>query len=215
MEKSVEDLIEKMYQDNAIHFLMQPESKNVMVNATDMAKMFDKPVDKFLRLRGTKIFIKELLVHENEKIVSKIGFAPPDVGEQNDFVPSHVSEQNKNIPSHLRVYLTETDIIYGTNKATFMHRKLAIKFAAWLSVKFEIWMIDIVDEILNKVIYKRLSLLEYGKEESDEKEELLEKVKESEEYKRIKEIEANARTRNKALKKLDADLLAGQTTLDI
>lgn len=44
-----------------------------------------------------------------------------------------------------------SDIIYSNNKAgTFMHRKLALKFAAWLDVKFELWVFDTIDNILFK-----------------------------------------------------------------
>lgn len=32
--------------------------------------------------------------------------------------------------------------------ATYFHRKLALKFAAWLDVNFELWIIDTIDNIL-------------------------------------------------------------------
>ena len=111
--------LEFIYQDTQIHFALQNEG-NVMINATEMAKPFNKHIDNFTRLEGTRNFIIALLESENSK------FAPSDVREQ----------------------LTEKDLIYGTNKATFMHRKLAVYFAFWLDVKFQIWVIDIIDEIL-------------------------------------------------------------------
>lgn len=41
------------------------------------------------------------------------------------------------------------DIVYSNNKAgTFMHRKLALKFASWLDVEFELWIFDTIDNIL-------------------------------------------------------------------
>lgn len=112
--------LEFIYQENAIHFLVHPNNKNVMINATEMAKAFNKQVDNFTRLDGTEKFIEALLASENSK------FEPSDVREQ----------------------LTEKDVIYGTNKATFMHRKLAIYFAFWLDVNFQIWIIDTIDEII-------------------------------------------------------------------
>lgn len=112
--------LEFLYQENEIHFLVNPNDKNVMINATEMAKPFNKQLDNFTRLEGTQKFIKALLKSENSK------FAPSDVREQ----------------------LTEKHLIYGTNKATFMHRKLAMYFAFWLDVDFQIWIIDTIDEVI-------------------------------------------------------------------
>lgn len=111
--------LEFVYQDTQIHFLFS-QDETVMVNATDMAKLFNKEIDNFTRLEGTKKFIKALLKSENSK------FAPSDVREQ----------------------LTEKNIIYATNKSTFMHRKLAVYFAFWLDIDFQIWVIDTIDKIL-------------------------------------------------------------------
>lgn len=49
--------LEFIYQDTQIHFLVNPLEKNVMVNATEMAKPFNKRVNNFLRLEETKNFI--------------------------------------------------------------------------------------------------------------------------------------------------------------
>lgn len=109
-----------IYQETQIHFLVNPTDKNVMINATEMAKLFNKRSSDFLRLEGTQNFIKELIDNENSKV---------DVAD--------VQHQTE-----------EKDVIQTTNKATFFHRKLALKFAAWLDVKFEFWIIDIIDHIL-------------------------------------------------------------------
>jgi len=192
MEKSVENLIEQLYKDTAIHFLMQPENKNVMVNATDMAKIYDKRVQKFRDLKTTQEFIDALLVSENEKL--KIRNKDPEQG----------------------FYLTEIDVYDGRKRGgTFMHRKLAVKFAAWLDVRFEIWMIDVIDQILHQTIFKRLNVLESKTDKADERKRLLEKIEQSPDYLRIKQIEAENRKLDKALKKLDNDLLAGQIPMDL
>jgi hypothetical protein len=112
--------LEFIFQDTEIHFLLGNE-KNVMVNATEMAKAFGKNVDKFTRLEGTEKFIQALIKSENKK------FAPP----------------------HLGVQLVKKDFIYGTNKATYMHRKLALEFASWLDIDFKVWIIDVIDELLD------------------------------------------------------------------
>lgn len=112
--------LEFIYQDTQIHFLLGNE-KNVMVNATEMAKAFGKEIDNFLRLESTKKYITAFLKRENSKI----------------------------IPSDVRGYLTEEDVIIGKKRGgTYMHRKVALKFAAWLDVDFEVWIIDTIDDLL-------------------------------------------------------------------
>lgn len=117
------EALEFIYQDTEIHFLLGNE-KNVMVNATEMAKAFGKRIENFKRLDETKVFIKTLLDHENSK-----------------FAHSHMSEQNQK-----KVF--ESDIIETTNKATYYHRILALKFAAWLDPKFELWVYSKTEEVL-------------------------------------------------------------------
>lgn len=50
---------EFIYQDTIIHFALST-NKNVMVNATEMAKAFNKRIDHFLKTEPTKRFIKLL-----------------------------------------------------------------------------------------------------------------------------------------------------------
>lgn len=120
MEKPESKAVEFIYQDTEIHFLLGNE-KNVMVNATEMAKAFGKEVDNFLRLESSKKFILCLLKRENSKI----------------------------IPSDVRGYLTEEDIVIGKKRGgTYMHRKLALEFASWLDIDFKVWIIDMIDDLL-------------------------------------------------------------------
>jgi len=121
--------LEFIYQETQIHFLINPTDENVMVNATEMAKLFNKEVRSFLRLEGTKLFVKALIEKENTKQYNI---------EDVIFDRTHLHGQKQ-----------EKDIFYTTNKATFMHKKLALKFAAWLDVRFEIWVFDIIDSIIN------------------------------------------------------------------
>lgn len=143
-----QNLVEFMYQETQIHFLVTPNDKNVMVNATEMAKVFNKRVEDFKRLEGTEKFIEALLRSENSK------FEHADVREQ----------------------LTEKDVIYGTNKATFMHRKLALKFATWLDVDFDLWIIDTIDEILFSKIESIERAITFKQEKIKERDLLIEKA---------------------------------------
>lgn len=52
--------LEFIYQDTEIHFLVNPNDKNVMINATEMAKPFNKRIDVFLKTQPTKEFIELL-----------------------------------------------------------------------------------------------------------------------------------------------------------
>ncbi|WP_233882218.1 KilA-N domain-containing protein, partial [Tenacibaculum piscium] len=106
---------EFIYQDTEIHFAFELGG-NVMVNATEMAKVFNRRVDFFLKTDQTKAFIKTL-----------------------EFTPFG----GNSVP------LKRDEIIQtrGVN-GTYMHRILALKFAAWLDVEFELWLFSTIDELM-------------------------------------------------------------------
>lgn len=52
--------IQFIYEDTEIHFLVNPDQENVMVNATEMAKVFGKRTDVYLKTQSTKEFISAL-----------------------------------------------------------------------------------------------------------------------------------------------------------
>lgn len=118
-QKSDSKAVELIYQDTQIHYLFSND-ENVMINATEMAKAFGKRVDDFTRLESTEKFISILL---------------------EDF-------KNENNHAHLRDYNRENIISSNKKRGTYMHRYLAIKFAAWLDQYFEVWITKTIDEIL-------------------------------------------------------------------
>ena len=94
---------------------------NKMVNATEMAQPFKgKMVADFLRLKGTKDYIQLL----DER-----------------YGDSHIA--NREV---LRV-IKGGDAAEGL-QGTWMDEKLALKFAAWLSPRFELWVYDRIQELL-------------------------------------------------------------------
>lgn len=106
--------IEFTYNNQSIEFL-QGDS-NIMVNATQMAKAFNKRIDFFLKSDNTKAFIEVLKF-------------PPYGG---------------NLKS-----LKDDEIIKSKGRlGTYMHRVLALKFAAWLDPKFELWVFSTIDKII-------------------------------------------------------------------
>lgn len=92
------------------------QGKNMMVNATEMAKLFGETVEHFTRLDNTKNFIESCLKNPYK------GF----LGVEN-----------------------EDDLIISKQKSgTWMHRVLALKFAAWLNSDFDVWVYLTIDNLL-------------------------------------------------------------------
>ena len=92
---------------------------NKMINATEMAKPFGKLAGNFLRLKETQEYITIL----QERY------------------------------SHLNIGRDVLRVIKGGDaseglQGTWMDEKLALKFAAWLSPRFELWVYDRVQELL-------------------------------------------------------------------
>lgn len=109
------EIVKFIYQDQEVDFL-PAGNENVMVNATQMAKIFGKLTKDFIRNDDTQNFIKECLKKENSPFL--------------------------NVKS-------EDELISSKQKSgTWMHRILALKFAAWLDPKFELWVFATIDKII-------------------------------------------------------------------
>ena len=88
----------------------------MMVNATEMAKVFGKDLYQFTKSDNTKAFMNSCLKPANAGILS---------------------------------IKSESDLIRSNQKSgTFMHRVLALKFAAWLSPDFELWVYSTIERLL-------------------------------------------------------------------
>lgn len=114
MKKEVNKALEFIYQGTEVHFLVNPDDKNVMINATEMAKAFGKRTKDYLANQSTKDLISELertlkSVRSKEKVVDKRG--------------------------HVGIYFNEI---------------LALDFAAWLDIKFKIWIYTTIRDLLTK-----------------------------------------------------------------
>jgi len=100
--------LEFTFQDNLIHFLINPLDNNVLVNATEMAKPFNRKTELFLKSDHAKAFIE-------------VANRQPNGGRIID---------NR-----------------GRN-GVYFNKRLALKFAAWLSPEFEYWIYSTIDEIV-------------------------------------------------------------------
>lgn len=108
--------LEFNYNDTTIHFEINPMDKNLMVNATEMAKVFNKKTELFMKADHTKKFISAL-----EK--------------QLNLQPNGGRLDQKIVDNRGRLGI-------------FFDRRLALKFAAWLSPEFEVWIFSTMDEII-------------------------------------------------------------------
>ncbi len=112
------EIVQFDYKGDSISF--EFADGNRMINATEMAKPFGKPVGNFLRLGETKRYI-ELL---------ELRYSDVNIGG--------------NSKEALRVVKGGEPHLQGT----WMDEKLALKFAAWLSPEFELWVYDRIQELL-------------------------------------------------------------------
>ena len=115
------DITKFDYEGQSITFEFKDGSK--MINATQMAKPFQgKLIADFLRQKGTKEYITAL---------------------ESRYGDSHIG-QNKPKREVLRVVKGGEPELQGT----WVDEKLALKLASWLSVDFELWVYDRIQELL-------------------------------------------------------------------
>jgi hypothetical protein len=107
------------YEGDSISF--EFNDGNQMINATQMAKPFGKLVADFLRLKATKDYSSLL---------------------QERYVNSHI------VPKRAVIRVVKGGDASEGLQGTWMDEKLALKFAAWLSPEFELWVYDRIEELL-------------------------------------------------------------------
>lgn len=149
--------LELIYQDTEIHFLVNPTEKNVMINATEMAKAFGKQTKLFLKAANTKAFIEAMKrnpdcrLNGTQMVPVQPGERPPFGGRSNqtsDDLSTHIrvdkeaQSVSERAPNGARSeYLSDDDIIQRRGHAgTYFHQVLALKFAGWLDPDFELWV---------------------------------------------------------------------------
>lgn len=104
-----------IFKENPITFALD-KNNGMMVNATEMAKAFDRDLYQFTKSEDTKKFIEACQKPANAGLLGIVN---------------------------------ESDLIISRQKSgTYMHRVLAIKFAAWLNPDFEIWVYSTIERIL-------------------------------------------------------------------
>jgi len=114
------DILRFDYEGQKISFEFADGNK--MINATEMAKPFGKPVANFLRLDETKQYLQLL---------------------EERYSDLNIARKSREV---LRV-VKGGDAKAG-EQGTWMDEKLALKFAAWLSPAFELWVYDKIQDLL-------------------------------------------------------------------
>lgn len=110
----------KVFEYEGYKITFEFENGQRMVNATQMAKAFGKRVAHFLQNKQTKEFINFL----NSRYRNS--------GHGSNYEALRVVKGGS-----------------PGRQGTWMDEKLALKFAAWLSVEFEAWVYDTIHDILS------------------------------------------------------------------
>jgi len=122
------------FDGNGITFKFENGEK--FVSATQMVHMYDKRLNDFFRLKQTAEFIKELyLIMEGE----------------NADLPKLKNPTRPNTESLARAYPKLIKTIKGGDpylQGTWVHERLSLKLAAWLSPRFEVWVYDTILQIM-------------------------------------------------------------------
>ena len=146
-----------IYEGREIGFSFDRDHR-MMVNATEMAKIFGKQVNEFVSNERTKLFTEACLKNGNSRFLG---------------------------------IEKEEDLIVSRQKSgTWMHRVLALKFAAWLSPAFELWVYGTIEELLFGKLAKREKSFERTVNVQKEVEALLYKIdKTGEDFNRYLELQ--------------------------
>lgn len=146
------------YGDSAVEFDF---SNNVMVNATQMAKIYDKEIKDFMRNDATKAFVTECLKTENSPFL--------------------------NLKSEQDLFISKQ------RSGTWMHRILALKFAAWLDPAFELWVFVTIDFVMFGHFREMEENLKESAKRRNRIAELTRKLQQNDEYLEFELLQAEER----------------------
>jgi len=127
------------YNGNNITF--KTVNNTVMVNATEMAKGFDKRFPDWIRLKSTKEFLYVLstIKNKNNSRRADLHDGIQYVSyEELKFVMSGAKE------NHSLILISQG----GQAQGTWMHEDVALEFARWLAPEFAIWCNDKIKELI-------------------------------------------------------------------
>lgn len=149
---------------------------DVMVNATEMAKVYGKEAYDFLRQEGTKRYIEELKT------------AIPAFRTEGESVLS------ARIDDYSDDFFVRTDRGRGVDGGvTWMHRMIALKFAAWLDPKFEVWVFHTIDKLLFENVRRTTDELKEKAKLTDRRDELVQMLQSNVVFQEYMQVEYKLR----------------------
>ena len=125
---------------------------------------------------------------------------------RNEGTISFVNEALKSENSRFLKLFSQSDLYYSSqNTGTWMHRVLALKFAAWLNPAFEIWVYSTIERILFGKHAQREESLERSLKFQNESKQLKDKAdKTGEDFTRYLELERQLKYEKSLRKSLTA-----------
>jgi hypothetical protein len=142
-----------IYQNQEVDFT-PAGSKDIMVNATQMADIFGRETKDFNKLESTKRFINACILSEESSLIN--------------------------------IKCKEDLTISKQKSGTWMHRILALKFAAWLDPQFELWVFSTIDQLINNEFREQKDAItrkmQLKAQKEQKKKELIERFPEAAEY---------------------------------
>ena len=125
---------------------------------------------------------------------------------RNEGTISFVNEALKSENSRFLKLFSQSDLYYSSqNTGTWMHRVLALKFAAWLNPAFEIWVYSTIERILFGKHAQREESLERSLKFQNESKQLKEKAdKTGEDFTRYLDLERQLKYEKSLRKSLTA-----------
>ncbi len=147
------ETVKFVYNNTQVDFL-PVGNDSLMINATQMAKIFNKKIENFTRTESTQNFISECLNNANRRYLN--------INDVSDLLDSR------------------------QKSGTWMHRILALKFAAWLDPAFELWVYTTIDKIIfgnyREIKEATVEKLKAEKQQQLKKQELMDKYPDLSEY---------------------------------
>ena len=115
-------------------------------NATEAARHFGKDVRKWLRLKSTEDYIKELceIYDENLNVPNQAHLEPTGNTAFPNRADLPLFKTTAHKPGKSRFIKTRQ----GKHGGTWLHPKLAVPFARWLNTRFAIWCDMFIDRLL-------------------------------------------------------------------
>ena len=170
------EIVKFKYEDKEIQF--NAAKNSVMINATQMAKIFGTEVSGFLKTEQTKKFIKSYCHTE-------------DLPYGDEF-----SSSGKLVK-----------IIKGDSSVngTWMERIVALKFAAWLSPEFELWVFQTIEKLLFDSYTKFIDAYKQTTEIKTEIKELSNRLRNNPDYIRLMQLKKQQRGISKTLKNFNSE----------